>query len=348
MSGKLQSTVNQYRQQLLQQEQHATQQLEHAYAATLSAIQPRLDVLYKQMQAYIDKGEKVPPEFLYEQHRLQVLTQYISGEVNHYGALAQTTTQALQQTGVQLGQASAMQMLHESVPHGVNWSFGVPSERAIADLVGATQKGSPLYDLFHGFGDEAAENVSKALITGLSLGDNPRVVANNVAQALQIPRYRALVLARDQMVKAYRSAALETYKANDDVCDGWIWMCSLSPRSCAACVAMHGSEHSLDEDLDDHVCGRCARVPKTKSWSDILGPLGIDSSDISDTTVQIQSGSDWFDNQSEATQRSILGSKAAYDLYSSGDYSLMDFVSFDSDEDWGDSISVKPASKVKS
>lgn len=348
MSGKLQQIVQHYREQLLAREYDAAQTLEHAYQHTLSMIQPRLDALYKEIQGYIDRDEPVPPEFLYERQRLKVLQQFISGQVSQYGVLAQLTTQHLQQAGVQMGQASALQMLHDSLPVGVQFSFGVPSPKAIADLVGATQKGSPLYDLFAGFGPEAAKNVGNALITGLSLGDNPRVVADSVMQALQVPRYRALTIARDQMLNSYRSAALETYRANSDVVEGWIWVCAMTPRSCVACIMMNGQEFSLDQDLDDHVCGRCARAPKTKDWGDILSGLDIDTSDIEDTRPTFQSGESWFNEQSEDTQRSILGN-AGYDLWAddSNDVSLSDFVGHDHDADWGRSIYVKSVKQLQ-
>lgn len=87
-------------------------------------------------------------------------------------------------------------------------------------------------------------------------------------------------------------------------------------------------------------------LPETKSWEDILGPLGIDTSDIPDTTVQVEDGSDWFDNQSEAKQLEILGSKAALDLYKSGDASLRDFVGWNESDDWGRSIYQKSAKQV--
>ena len=77
-----------------------------------------------------------------------------------------------------------------------------------------------------------------------------------------------------------------------------------------------------------------------------VGPLGIDTSGIRDTRPEIQSGSDWLDEQSEATQRAILGNK--YDGWSNGDFSLEDIVGHTHDDDWGHSIyekSLKQLSK---
>jgi hypothetical protein len=71
----------------------------------------------------------------------------------------------------------------------------------------------------------------------------------------------------------------------------------------------------------------CAKIPKTKSWDDILSPLGVDTTGIPDTSVNIQSGSDWFDNQDESTQRQILGN-SKYDAWANGDFTLEDVVGY--------------------
>jgi SPP1 gp7 family putative phage head morphogenesis protein len=270
----------------------------------------------------------------------------ISNNIDHFGALAQTQTHLLQHQGAQLGVKSGSAQLQASKPASIHYTFGVPSQTAITNIVGATRAGSPLQDLFDGFGAEAAEKAGQALITGVTLGDNPRKIAGDVQDALDISRTRALVISRNEMLRAYKNASMETYRANSDVLDGWVWVCDLSPRSCAACISMNGSVHDLSEDLDGHVGCRCAKSPLTKSWDDILSPLGIDTSSLDETSIDLQSGSDWFDEQDEATQRSILGSKAAYDLYSSGDASLSDFVGIHSDPDWGKSIYQKSVKQV--
>jgi len=334
--SQLQSAITHYRQQLKAHEAQAEQALEQAYAQVLSTIQPMLDQLYQQISDKLDAGEEIPLSWLYEQRRLEAISQYIEGQINHFGMLAQMQVGQLQQQAVQLGQQAAQWLLQATVPTGIQWSFGIPSPSALAQFIGATQVGSPLADLFSGFGAEAAQGVKDALITGLSLGYNPRDIAPSVQQALGISRNRALTISRTEMIRSYRGANLETYRANDDVVDGWIWNCALLKSSCAACVAMHGTFHSLDEELQDHPCGACSPIPHTKSWSDILGPLGIDTSDIPDTSPDIQSGSEWFDGQSAETQRAILGPK--YEAWSNGDFTLDDVVGHSSDPVWGDSI----------
>lgn len=354
-TSQLQRHLTHFRAQLLAHEQQANAAIEQAYAHVLATIQPRLNALYDQMVNELGKSDKIPISWLYEANRLEALKQFLSGQIDHFGALSLIQAGQMQRVGVRLGQQAGQALLEATLPIGVRWTFGMPSPKAIAELVGMTQAGSPLADLFRGFGTEAAENVGKALIRGVTLGDNPRKVAADVQDALGVSRARALTISRQEMLRCYKSANLETYRANDDTVDQWRWTADKSGRTCAVCISMDGSLHDLSEDMESHVQCRCAPVPVTKSWEDILGPLGIDVSSIPETgQYDYQSGTDWFDKQDAATQQSILGSKAAYAAYKDGELSLKDLVGKSYSSDWGgsryqkslkDAIGAKKASK---
>lgn len=339
MSSRLQSVINQYKQQLLAHEAQAQASLNAAHAHTLKKIQPHLDALYQKIGDAQQSGQPVPLHWLYEKNRLQTTKALISGEINQYGAMAKGTTVALKKKGVQLGEQSGLDQLDATLPEQTPYSFGVPSQGAIENIVGSTQKGSPLADLFDGFGPEAAQKVGQVLISAITLGDNPRKIARDIEDALDISRARALTICRTECLRAYRMSNLATFQANDDICEGWVWISSLDARCCASCIAMHGTIHSLDEELQGHPNCRCSRAPKTKDWSDILGR------DIGISSPKPLLGSDWFDDQSEAVQRQILGSNAAYEAYNSG-ASLSDFVGVNHDKDWGKSVYQKSAKEV--
>ncbi|MGH2509660.1 MAG: phage minor head protein, partial [Ktedonobacteraceae bacterium] len=214
--------------------------------------------------------------------------------------------------------------------------------KAIASIVGATQAGSPLADLFAGFGNEAAANVAGVLTRGITLGQNPRTIAGDVANALGVSRARALTINRTEMLRAYRGANQETYRANSDVVQQWRWTADKSARTCAACLAMDGQLFNLDVDMGSHPNCRCSPAPVTRSWSDILADSGVDLSGLDDLEPPApQSGADWFDQQDESTQRAILGN-AKYAAYQNGDFALSDIVAHSHDPDWGHSIYEKP------
>lgn len=337
MTSRIQQTVSRYRQLLLAREATASQALEDAYARVLEVIQPELERLYSQMTGELAQGGQISLSWLYEANRLETLKKLLTGQIDQFGALSNMIVGRLQTDGIQLGLDAALALLDATVPPGISWSFGVPSMDALHSLIGATQAGSPLADLFRGFGQEAARAAGKALIVGVSLGKGPREIAPQIEKAIGEPRWRALTIARTEALRSYRTASLETYRKNSDVVGQWRWTAALQKRTCAACLAMDGTLHPLTQEFGSHPNCRCTPVPLTKEWAEILGPLGIDTSSIPDTRPQMQSGSDWFQSQNEATQRTVLGN-AKYEAWKAGKFELADTVKKTYDPDWGSSI----------
>ena len=326
MQGRLQQVTAHYKQQLLHHEVQAEHALVEAHQHTLAQVQAHLVGLYHQIATAGQSGGHVPVSRLFDVSRLQSAKHFIITQLDHYGVLAQQATQHLLQQGVLLGQQAAQAQLH--AVSGV-WTFTPPSPGVIHSLVGATRAGSPLSDLFNGFGSEAAKGASEALIRGVTLGSSVQQIAREVQQALDVSRYRALTIARTETLRAFRTANLDTYQASGLV-QAWQWTASLSARTCAACIAMDGSIHDLSEPMDSHVNCRCTMTP-------VL---------IGATVTNTTRGADWFDNQDESVQQAILGS-AGYDLYRSGQASLHDFVGVRHDAQWGSSIYVKSVRQLK-
>lgn len=322
--GRLQQTIDTYRALLRAREKHDEQEIERAYAYMLMMLQPALDSLYRQMADATAEGKPISVVWLYEANRLENIKRLIREQVDQFAALSQVQVQQAQQYATQLGQQSALDMLNTMMPTGKHHS-------SATSPIGMTLNGIPLAYLFLGFGSEAADLAGKALLTGVTMGDNPRKVASMVQQALGVSRNRALVIARQEMLQAYRAAHLATMRANDDIVDGWTWSALLDSRTCAMCIAMNGTEHSLSETMDSHVCCRCMQLPRMKS------PVAA---------MSVPDGSTWFAQQDDATQLAILGSKAAFDLYKSGNASLRDFVGTHHDPVWGRSRYQKSAKQV--
>ena len=118
---------------------------------------------------------------------------------------------------------------------------------AVRSLIGFTGGGSPLRDLLRKIWPDVAEAVRQELVTSMALGYSPRKIASSVQRAFGGSLTRTLTIARTETIRAYRQANLEIYRQNSDVVTGWIWIAALGPRCCAACTAMHGTEHSLEE-----------------------------------------------------------------------------------------------------
>jgi len=152
------------------------------------------------------------------------------------------------------------------------------------------------------------DTVRRELLKGIALGTNPRTAARRMVAAAEdhvnFGLSRALTIARTEMLDAARAAAQAVDKANADVLAGWVWVAHLDQATCRSCVAQHGELHPIDEPGPwDHQNGRCARVPKTKSWKE----LGFDG--IDDPPDQLPNADEWFAKLRPEQQRKMLGEK---------------------------------------
>lgn len=209
----------------------------------------------------------------------------------------------------------------------VTTDFGRIDHRAVRSLVGFASDGRPLAELLESIAPHAKKRAKQELIYGLSRGQNPKEVARAFRKITDVPLDRAMNISRTEILRAYRSAAIESYQLNPDVVKGWTWMAQLSTRTCSACWAMHGTEFELDDPFDSHPRCRCSPVPRTATWSD----LGFD--DIDDRDRALTSGPDRFANLTPAEQRQILG-PGKYDLYREG-VPFEKFASHSHSKKWG-------------
>lgn len=341
-TSRLQQAIAKFRADLLAQEAATMRTLDAAHQRILRMLEPELNKLYDAMAEQLATSGKISQSWLYEANRLETIKKLISRDIDQFARLSQQQVGALKHVAATLGTRAAMEFLDAVKPTSVAWTFGLPNPKAINDLIATTQAGSPLADLFNGFGREAAEKAADALLRGVTLGRNPREIAPDVQAALGISRNRALTIARQESLRCYKNSNTETYRANDDVVESWRWTCALSVRTCSSCLAMDGTIHDLSEDLESHVSCRCTPVPVTRSWQDILSDAGIDTSvldDIPDTSPSLPTGADWLDAQSVSVQKQILGPR--YQGWKNGDFTLSDTVQHSHDPTWGRSIGVK-------
>lgn len=109
---------------------------------------------------------------------------------------------------------------------------------------------------------------------------------------------------------------------------GWLWVAEDDERTCAVCIALDGTIHDLDEDFDDHACGRCTPEPLDEN------DYGLSDAEILDNHGYDQTGVEWFAEQDADYQRSVLG-PTKYEAYASGQLTLGDLVDWTTDSQWG-------------
>lgn len=183
------------------------------------------------------------------------------------------------------------------------------------------------------------EQIRKTLVRGIAQGQNPRVAARNLVRGIEVgynhALNRAMVIARTELLDAHRAASQAHERANADVLADWQWIATLDTRTCPSCLAQHGNVFDLDVPGPiDHHQGRCARMPKTKSWRD----LGFD---IDEPPSLVPDAHRWFDNLPEDDRVAVMGAQRLQ-LLDSGQIGWDDLSSRRHNPGWRDSQVVTP------
>lgn len=208
------------------------------------------------------------------------------------------------------------QLIASQLPAGADITLLRPPSRELDLIVQRTTE--QITARSWALSQDATAAMHRALTTGMAAGVGPARVAERIIEAAQTAfdggLARAMVIARTEMIDAHRIGAELSQQANTDVLAGWYWWAQLGPRTCPSCIEQHGRLHPIDEPGPlDHHQGRCARVPKTRSWRE----LGFD---IDEPNIRApQDGQAWFRTQPETVQRNILGPKR-YEAWKAGDY----------------------------
>lgn len=319
--GEIHRIVERHRQELLRLERGAASEMVRAYGGIWQRLQHDLNRLLKDYNATLEANGEISPSWMYEHDRLYNLQRQVEAELRRFADYAEARIVANELEAVQAAGQHFQEVLAASSSRpGVVARWDRLPTPAIEDLVGFTANGSPLRTLLDELGPAASEAVRSGLIEGLALGQNPREIARRIREEFGGDLVRALRISRTETLRSYREATRRNYQANSDIIAGWRWLAAKQGRTCAMCLAMDGTFHTLDEHLDDHPNGRCAMVPVLKG-EEGAPPVW-------------ETGSEWLDKQPEAVQRHVLGN-AGYEAYKAGAVTLTDFVGQRKSREWG-------------
>jgi len=200
---------------------------------------------------------------------------------------------------------------------GIESVFRKMEPAQVERLLRYLDEGSNFYQRIESIPPYFEKYISQSIINGVMAGKNPKTIASLITNVFGMPLTDSLRMTRTVQIWSYREAGRASYLANDDVVRGWIWYAELDSETCASCWAMHGTEHSLDETLDDHYNGRCTAIPMTIGASN-----------------DIKSGASQFVDLSEAKQREILGD-AKFEAWKDGKFDFGQLSTQHSDEVYG-------------
>jgi SPP1 gp7 family putative phage head morphogenesis protein len=338
--------------QLLRENDKALREMARTYAAVWKKLKPQFDQLTKQIEEARRLNQKVKPSWIFRQQRYRLLMNQAEAEIMRFGKFASGAIGDQQRKALTLGVNHSTELMQlslgpapqEVVRAGYRVSWARIPKEALQNIVGVLADGSPLSYKFKGMPQEIAQGVKDVISTGIAQGQNPRVMAREIRKQFDGALSNALTTCRTETMRAYRTASHENYRANSDVCSGWVWLASESPRTCPACWSRHGSFHTLDEDLIDHVRGRCSPAPVCRGWQDLYPDL--DMSGIKDTSAKPFDPTESFNKMNRVDKLRVLG-PTRLKMLESGEITLRDLATTQKSDKWGDSIRPKNLKELK-
>jgi len=316
-------TALKFRADILKKESQTAVEMIRYYGKSYSEIEKNLATLQNVIAEARASGVEISENWLQREKRYKELLRQIDEQMKRFSSFNTSSVTAAQETAVGMAlDASKDTVLSafDNLPKrqatvAGNWNR-VPKE-SLERYIGTLQDGSPLKDLFDNLGSQYAERAKQTLATSIVRGDNPRTTAKLLREDFGGNLTRALTVARTEQLRSYRGATLDSYRANDDVVEGWERLETLDDLTCVICIEECGKFYSLETDFETHPNCRGTLVPKVK---------GIES--------KVPDGKAWFENQDEDYKKEVLGD-AKYEAYSNKEITLTDLVARTESERWG-------------
>ncbi len=333
--------ASRFKAELLRENDKALRQMVRAYGETWKSLHGQLRQVTK-LIAEADAQGKIPvirapgsniplaeneysANWLFRQARYQELMYQTEVDLLAFSKQAAAMVGRQQDFGLQAGQQHALGILRAS---RIRTTWNQLPKEALKDLVGFLADGSPLEYKFAQMAPAVAEQIKAMFAAGLAQGWNPRKIAAEIHREHQGALRNSLLTCRTECLRAYRTASHDTYEANSDVVDGWIWSAGHSPRTCLGCWSRDGELHPLSDRLVDHPGGRCCEIPHTKSWQELGFP------GIQETGAQPWNPETHFKRMSEADQFKVMG-PGRFELWKDGKVSLRDMGRIQRSAVWG-------------
>ena len=332
--------MERFRRKLYAHDAQALNAMQKAYSGALRELLPKYELLTAQA---LEAGPDATWGLLWRRQRTADLIAQISGILRQLGADSGEITRGSKRAVMDMALTQAKAMTAKAIGGDealVSATFNRVPDEALRNVVGLLADGTPLDYKFQAMAADTVAGVKQTIISGVTQGHNPRTIAAALKRHYAGQLVNALTVCRTETIRAYRTASMESYRANDNIVKGWIWSAGHSPRTCAACWAMDGTYHGLDEELNDHPNGRCAMIPVTKTWKEVLG---YDVPGASEPAKPYHPGAN-FEKLSETQQRQVLG-KARYELYQNGT-DLREFGAIRGGDVWGKQPVIRPLKEL--
>lgn len=294
-------------------------------------IERRLDAditaLAFEMQRLKDEGKIITESVLLKSQRYKQLRDQMEREIAKYNRDYAVGMIADQQAQYAKLGIDAAQTAMRSAMGTIGYNFNLINIDAVMNMIGFAGNGSPLYTLLQKDYGDAVSGLTNALINGIARGYGPVKTAREMANGFGMGLDRAILIARTETIRSYRTATTEQYRASGAV-TGYRRLV-YKPTACLACLMRDGEYFDVAEELSDHPGGMCTSISSIRGVKD----------------VQWETGKQWFNKLSPDEQRAKMGAEK-YQLWKDGQFKLDDLSRLQHSSVWGDSPRVATISEL--
>lgn len=321
MPSQVIETITRFKAALLANEQAQMFQMAQRWLEVERAIEAQIAALAEEYARIRADGRTPSQRDLFAMTRYQSLLAQLQIELRKYTDYAEALIESQQRNYAQLAIQHAAAAIDASVTDAVGVRFDRLPIAATENMVGLAGDGSPLRQLLVDSWPESAQAMTTELLRSTALGINPRETAHRMTNGTTRTLNRMLTIARTEQLRVYRETSRQAYQASG-VVTSYRRLATRDSRTCAGCLAADGQEYELNNEFASHPNCRCALIPVV---------AGMPMPQPAETTEQ------WFNRQTEATQRGILG-KGRFELWQSGQVGFRDFAAVRQSDTWGDAI----------
>lgn len=194
--------------------------------------------------------------------------------------------------------------------------FPTLNKGAVEAMAASLSNLAPLYELLKAAAGLAVDGLTQALMDGIAQGLGVKTVAANMAQGMGLGLDRALLIARTEMMRAYRAGSTLQYRESR-VVSGYRRLVKKG-TACMACLMLDGELLSRQDELQDHPAGKCQAVPVV----------------IGAGAPKWVTGKEYFLELSAEEQMARMGIKK-FELWQDGVFRLEDLAVMREDAVWG-------------
>lgn len=320
--SKVVEAIKRQREEIARNEVDTLKRLTRLWLPSYKYLKEQSDTLMALIQKRRDEGKPVEPEYIFSQQRYKTMLDQAQHMIWQYNKAAAGIIGGAEVEMTNIGEKNAKELVNIAEPDDPMWTRVNKQETRI--MAGMTANGSPLSDLLDKSFSETKDEIVEKLMVGIATGQGVDWIARQMEEAGEVPLERALLIARTEINRAYREANLEQMRSSNAII-GYRRMC-YPPTACFACLMLDGEYYDKNSGFSDHPNGKCTVVPVTKHYDPINDPGW-------------ERGPEWFEKQSEETQRKLMGA-TRYELWKSGGVNLRNMVFVKENSIWGGSPSM--------